>query len=457
MSRAARALRAVAAHFAAIRYRLLIVNLVVVAVPVVGIAFARLHERQLLAALERDLIHQAAAVRAGLAHGGAPSSELLADTARATSARLQIVDGDGRVVADSLRSGLAARVAERPDVAAALAGHYGAATRVTAGGRRVELDVALPWRDRDGRVIGAVRATRTTAVVMKQLVGLRVRLFDLLLIAAAVTAALSLFLAWTIARPLATLTRAAERVAAGQRGTGLGLARRDEIGQLSRAVDRMAAELDRRAREQRELAADISHELKTPLTAIRGATELLRDGAVGEPAARDRFLAMILDDAARLDRLVTRLLELSRLESDDAAPEPLDLVELARSCAGERARVVGEAAAPIVARADALAAALDNLITNAVQHAAPSTPITVAIAVAGGRARVEVHNLGPPISPAVQAKVWDRFFTTRGDRGGSGLGLAIVRAVAERHGGRAGVTSSAAAGTRFWIELPTAG
>jgi signal transduction histidine kinase len=109
-------------------------------------------------------------------------------------------------------------------------------------------------------------------------------------------------------------------------------------------------------------------------------------------------------------------------------------------------------------RPAALDAALDNLLANAAQHATPGTAVTVRIALTGTRrdrrVRIAVHNDGAPISPAVQARVWDRFFTTRAADGGSGLGLAIVRAVATAHGGAVGVDSAAASGTTFWIELP---
>ena len=476
-------------HLARIRYRLLLVNLIVVAVPLGGIAFARLHERQLLNALERDMIDQAALVRAMLTGDGdgprlAARGPMLARAARTTRTRIRLLDAHGAVVADSHAGGPpegaeppaptlygaapthAARVPDPVDVAgrrevrAALAGRYGAATRLWSNQERVYLFVALPVIVDGGAVAGVVYVTRSTQGVKRQLYHLRTWLFGVLAAALAATAVLSLFLAATIARPLARLTRAAARIAAGDRGARLALDRADEIGQLSRAVDRMAAELDRRAREQRELAADISHELKTPLTGIRGAAELLADGAADDPAARARFLTIILADAARLDRLVTRLLELARLEADPAAPEPVDpAAALAAAAARYRgaARLVVTAArtGTLVVRPGALAAALDNLLANAGDHARPGTAVTVTLAPAGRRAvRIAVHNHGAAISPAVQAKVWDRFFTTRGDRGGSGLGLAIVRAVAHGHGGTVGVTSTADAGTTFWIELP---
>lgn len=442
-----------------IRYRLLLVNVLVVAVPVCGIAFARMHERQLLAALERDMVHQAQLLRAALLadpNGLHLESRgpMLAASARDTRTRIRLLDARGELVADSHPGGPPLALAERREVRAALGGRYGAATRLWEDKERVFLFVAIPIVQR-GEVDGVVYVTRSTQPVKAQLYRLRAWLATILVTSTVVTAVLSLFLAATISRPLMQLTRIAERIAAGERPAPLALARRDEIGQLARALDRMTGELDRRARDMRDLAADISHEFKSPLTGIRGAAELLRDGAADEPETRARFLAMILDDAARLDRLVTRLLELSRAESDDSAVEPVDLAALAAVVADRHgARVEGGSSrTEISARLRSLDAALDNLVANAVQHAAPGTEVTVTVGVEDGRARVAVHNHGAPLSPAVAARVWDRFFTTRADRGGSGLGLAIVRSVAAIHGGSVGVESGEG-GTTFWIELP---
>jgi two-component system sensor histidine kinase ChvG len=479
-----------AAHLARIRYRLLLVNVIVVAVPLAGVAFARMHERQMLAALERDMIHQGELVRA-MIEVDADGERLderapaLAAAARHTRTRIRLLDAQGRVVADSHAGGPpegaepavphltggsgpthapevpeALDVSSRREVQAALAGRYGSATRLWGKQERVYLFAALPIM-RGTRVDGVVYVTRSTQAVKLQLFRLRTWLFDVLAVALALTTILSLFLAATIARPLGKLTRAAERMAAGDREVRLALDRADEIGQLSRALERMAGELDRRARDQRALAADISHELKTPLTGIRGAAELLRDGAADDAAARARFLTIILDDAARLDRLVVRLLELSRLESDDSAPEDVDVAAVARTAltrVSERTGVPTRIDARDTPRAHvrpaALDAALDNLLANAAQHATPGTAVTVRITRVVSRIRIAVHNDGTPMSPAVQARVWDRFFTTRAADGGSGLGLAIVRAVATAHGGAVGVESAAASGTTFWIELP---
>jgi len=425
-------------------FRLLLVNVLVAVVPVAGIAFARLHERQLLAALEADMIHQAELVR-----GMVPVSDAqLIAAARETRTRIRVLDRTGALLADS-RNGPVEDVAARREVVAALHGHYAAATRNLDD--RIYLCAALPIRD------GVVYVTHSTHDVKHQLYVLRTWLVRVLLASLVATILVSLILATTIARPLAKLTRRAERIAARQPVEPDDLAaRRDEIGQLARAVATMTDELERRTRDARTLAADISHEFKTPLTGIRGAAELLREGAADDPEARDRFLAMIVDDAARLDRLVSRLLELARVEDDRGSAAPIDLGELARACAARPwpVPVVVTGDATLMARAGSrrvmigrgplVAAAIENLVANAVDFA-DAGPVEIAIT----GARVAVANRGPALSAHARAHVWDRFYSTRQS---SGLGLAIVRSVALAHGGRVGVDCDGGV-TTFWFEL----
>jgi two-component system sensor histidine kinase ChvG len=303
-----------------------------------------------------------------------------------------------------------------------------------------------------------VYVTRSTHDVKLALYRLRAWLFRLLAATLAVTALVTLILATTIARPLARLTRRAQRIAARLSAEPDRLAERaDEIGQLARAVAAMTDELERRAHDARTLAADISHEFKTPLTAIRGAAELLRDGAGDDPADRDHFLAMILDDAARLDRLVSRLLELARVEDDRGIELPVDLAALAAGCAARPwpapVEVTASAPAVVPGRHAQLATALDNLVGNATQFAQARTAVRIAITSRGPRVRITVANRGPALSAAARARVWDRFYSTRAASGGSGLGLAIVRSVALGHGGAVGIDCANGI-TAFWIELP---
>lgn len=504
-SRLLRWLGAAYNHLFRIRYRLLLINLIVVAVPIAGIGFARTFETEMLRTLEGDMIHQAQLLREALLEktGGlrlTGRGPMLARAARHTRTRIRLLDQRGHVVSDSHAKG-PPEGAEKPvpglfgdgtdsyhapetpapvdasnrrEVRVALAGGYGSATRLWEKRGRVYLFSALPIRERaTGTVLGVVYVTRSTAPVKFAMLRLRTWLFIVFIAAIAVTAILSLFLAATIARPLGRLTRIAQKIAAGDRRQTLTLRRRDEIGQLARAFDAMTRRLDERARDRSELAANISHEFKSPLTSIRGAAELLIDGAVDDPPARDKFLRNILEDSHRLDRLVTRLLELSRYESDIAHSEVFDYEALVREVVEQRRDLDLDLAdgAPSVeivvnyrsqtthlpGRRSHLASVLGNLVDNASQHVEPGTAITVQVSEGpGATVRTTVHNRGSVISESTRARLWDRFFTTRGKAGGTGLGLAIVASVVKAHGGAVAMSSTADDGTTFSYDLPVA-
>lgn len=345
-----------------------------------------------------------------------------------------------------------------PEVRRALHGHYAASLR-----ERISDEPAPPYGDirrrgavrvftalplwHGGQVIAVVVASRTGLDAVSSLWQNRRELIAVGVTALSFLAAAALFFAWTIARPLRALTAAARQIVAGRSHDPRalrpsGFAPR-EVDVLGGALREMTERLQRRADEAAERSANASHELKTPLSAIRGAIELLRDGWRDMPdAQRERFIANIDADADRMERLVTRLLTLARIESEAGKQAPaIDAELVVRSLLGGYADVtveIGGPLAPIDIREDHLASVVQSLAENARRHGA-GKPVVVRLAPIelAGRAglRIEVSDFGPGISEANRERIFDRFFTTERDRGGTGLGLSIARAVVTARGG----------------------
>jgi two-component system, OmpR family, sensor kinase len=229
---------------------------------------------------------------------------------------------------------------------------------------------------------------------------------------------------------------------------------RDEIGGLTGVLNRMLGGLERSRVGERRFLADASHELRTPVTTLRGNVEYaVRYGADPE------ILAELQRDAARLARLVDDLLVLERAGEGSHALAPLEeLVELdalAREAAAGSDRVVLGAVSPVAIRGDehALGRAVANLIENGLVHGPPGGTVTVSVEAGGGRARLRVSDGGSGPDPADHDHLFERFWrgTSAAEQPGSGLGLAIVAAIAERHGGQVRVD-----GATFTIDLPDA-
>ena len=237
------------------------------------------------------------------------------------------------------------------------------------------------------------------------------------------------------------------------------------------AVLRDVTELRRLEGVRRDFVANVSHELKTPVAAIKAAVETLLDAPGSEPAARERFLRMAARQADRLDAIIEDLLTLARLERPGDGPE-LDAewlgpvlaaaVETCRPAAEEAGVEVQLDAAPgllAVIQGNLIEQAVVNLIGNAVKYAASGGLVRVEAAAGGpGEAVVRVIDRGPGIPPEHIPRLFERFYRADASRsragGGTGLGLSIVRHVAEACRGRVEVTSRPGAGTTFTLTLP---
>ena len=317
----------------------------------------------------------------------------------------------------------------------------------------------------DQRIVAAVLLWRTPIALSQVLYGKRYHLLLALALLLGTVVLMSAFTSFTVARPLQALVRQAQRATGGEKGAVMPLTRpvTREIAELSDAVAIMARHLEQRADYIRTFAAQVSHEFKTPLAAMRGAVELLRDHFDAmTPAERERFLGNLDEDAARLERLVRRLLELARADVMQAIPT--DRAEVATvirrlACRYQDARfkvVVLEPLPPasVAMAEDVLESILSNLLDNARQHGGDA--VTVAVTCPAPAALlIEVSDNGPGISVANAARVFEPFFTTARAQGGTGLGLAVVKSLVSAHRGAIELGESSA-GTRLRIRLPLA-
>ncbi len=223
---------------------------------------------------------------------------------------------------------------------------------------------------------------------------------------------------------------------------------------------------------RRDFVANVSHELKTPITSIKGFVETLQDGAIRNPADAERFLSIIARHVDRLNAIIEDLLALSRIELEaeksEIPLEPGSIAEVVKSavqaCGSKaaekpvRIEVAGEVTALIRKNSVLLEQAVINLLDNAIKYSEPGTVIEIRIAESGGEVSVSVSDHGCGIDKEHLPRVWERFYRVDKARsrslGGTGLGLAIVKHIALAHGGRVSVESAVGRGSTFALHLP---
>jgi signal transduction histidine kinase len=398
-----------------------------------------------------------------------PLSEHLRSAQVFNLSGVRVLDAEGCVVASS-RDQLDRCFFTLPEVQKALAGGSATAIRerisdeprppVGSVRRRGDLRVfvAHPVFNA-GQLIGAVWLSRTAESGLEFLVKQRRDLFYGGIFLMASVLLVSALFAGSIIRPLRRMAFAAESLARGEPQAPLSaIPAPREVHALGSAFDILTLRLQERARYVGDFAAHVSHELKTPLTSIRGAVELLLDqGSAMDPQQRERFLNNIDAAAARTTRLVERLLLLARLENpSDAVPTETTSVGawLEQGALRWGAEVTFDAtpAAKALTRPVLeLDSVLGNLVDNALRYRRVAA-VAVTLAAIGEQLHVAVKDDGPGISPENQTRLFERFFTTERDRGGTGLGLSIVKAIAESHAGKVEVRSSAS-GTEVSVHM----
>ena len=293
-------------------------------------------------------------------------------------------------------------------------------------------------------------------------------------IALVVSMGLAALLAYSITRPLDRIALAAEEVAAGSYGQKLQISTPREIARLVESFNRMARQVQATLQSQQDLVANVSHELKTPLTSIQGYSQALLDGTARNADAQQRAAAIIHEEAERMRRLVDELLDLARLESGQVqlALEPVDLAELVRDCTALFAAAtekigssldaqVPSALPAVLGDSDRLRQVLGNLVDNALKHSRDVSDggrVLIRGECEGDWVLCSVTDNGPGIPAEELPRIFERFYQVEKSRvrrgGGAGLGLAIAREIVEGHGGRLLAESVEGLGTRITMKLP---
>ena len=442
--------------------------LAVLVVPL-GLSYSHNQRQDLTAKVERDAVVLTTFAEDLL--GGRPGisraslEEIVTGYEEDTGARVVVVDAEGLSVVDSADPGGPSRsFASRPELARSLA-----TGEVVTGVRRSDtlgadlLYVAVPVAS-SGSVYGAVGVTYPLSVVQERVRRYWLILASVSVVVLAAVAAVGMRLALSIARPLAGVERAAAAAGAGDltarapEGEGP-----SEVRSLAASFNETVGKLDELIRSREDFVADASHQLRTPLAALRLRLENL-EGAVAPDGRPDLDAARA--EGGRLSRLGDGLLALARTDSTTAHPEPIEVGAIvderldAWSALAEEQRVVLAGNVPpslcVLATPGRLEQVLDNLLANALEVSPAGGTIAVSAAPAGRFAELHVVDEGPGLSEEERARAFDRFWRAGGSAGGSGLGLAIVERLAAAAGGAVALGAAPAGGLDIRVRLPLA-
>lgn len=478
--------------------RLLAFTIVLVFLPIAGVLFLGQYEERLETAEVRDLTHRSRLIAATIAREGTLDADAFEDVirrAKIDDLRVRLIDSRGNVVADSReivtpapqmpprsdRRNLLYRIGawivrpvlrflrppepllevdfyenatrlSGPEIASALRGREAFEKKISAGSQRSVTLYRMAPVVVGGWTVGAVVASKSTYTILQDLYVVRLRVMRIFLASVVVAVLVGIFFVATIIRPLRQL-RLDARLVLDRRGKMQerhfkGSSRLDEIGELSRALERIMRRLDAHVGFIERFATDVVHELKNPLASIRNANEMIAD--VGDPADRRRFVAVVDQEVARMERLLSGVREISMIDARlvREQPQPVDLgalltriVEGFRLREGDRVRIdlqIADGPMIVEASEDRLIQVFENILDNALSFSPPGGTVTVTAAPEGGDVVTRIADNGPGIPEANLARIFDRFFTHRPDSnraGHTGLGLAIVKAIVEAYGG----------------------
>ena len=408
-----------------------------------AISYARAERQSLTDKVQRDTVALASLVEDSLEQGApvpARVQRIARDYGVDTGARVLVTDDRGRPLVDSTPNGTR-DFSSRPEIARALNGEIATGTRSSRTLGTDLLYVAVPVAS-SGVVHGAVRISYPTSAVDTRIHRYWTVLAIIAGVVLAVSAAVAAVLARWVTRPLDRLERAAEAVGSGNLAARAPPEGPPEVRRLAETFNSMASELDLLLRSQDDFVADASHQLRTPLTALRLRLENL-EVDVTDPGKED--LQGALREVERLSALVDGLLTLARADRAHSAPSSISLgplveerVEAWSALAAEsdvllHVELEGEIAT--LATPGRVEQVLDNLLANAIDASPVGATITVSTRAANGWVELHVMDEGRGLSETERSRAFDRFWQAHEERDGFGLGLAIVRRLTAADGG----------------------
>ncbi|HEX7364185.1 MAG TPA: HAMP domain-containing sensor histidine kinase [Dehalococcoidia bacterium] len=291
------------------------------------------------------------------------------------------------------------------------------------------------------------------------------------IVALAVSIVTAVVLARSVYIPVRRVTNAAEEIAKGNYEQEVPVDGPNEVRGLAQSFNQMSKEVKRSQQMLRDFVADVSHELRSPLTSIKGFAQAMVDGTAKGKEAQLKAAVVIEDESKRMMRLVEELLEFSRLESGQIkmASEPVDLKELLQQCyeifiiraeeKGVNLKIAIDPLSPVIGDIDRLEQVFSNLLDNALKHTPAGGDVSIgARQLNPGLVQISITDTGPGIPAEQMRHVFERFYRADPSAGkaGAGLGLAIARQIVLAHTGDINARSSVGKGTEFLVTLPTA-
>ena len=396
----------------------------------------------------------------------------------ATKTGITLIAPEGQVLVDSAsQASTMENHWQRPEVQQALVEPFGFAERHSLTMGQPLLYLAKAVRAADGQILGVVRVSLSTDKIHGELTQLR---WTMLLIAS-LGVMLALGIGWNLASrvaiPIREMVQVAEAMRNGHYEQKVRTITDDELGQLGETLNRLGAELTGKIAElhrletvRRDFVANVSHEIKTPLTSIKGYVETLLGGAINEPRTSLRFLEKIERNSNRLGNLVQDLLSLARIEAteDSLSLAPIDWCEVINSVIARNEDVITQKGLLITVSGtnipqfvmgdrEAMTQVLDNLLTNAIKYTAEGGHVSVGLSTSDTWLRLTVEDTGLGIPTEHLDRIFERFYRVDKARsrelGGTGLGLSIVKHLTAAMGGEVHVQSNVGIGSKFSVLL----